>query len=146
MSGYRTPAYNRSLGNVRYSRHLYGDAADILVDSDGDGVMDDLNRDGTVDGNDATTLAAWVEDLWATAEFASCPGGLGIYGGTAEHGPFVHVDLRGKKARWGGNGLDWLEDEDGAVPAEELIARPVTDVRQETRPDSLSEEPRRAKR
>jgi hypothetical protein len=47
MSGYRTPAYNAAIGNKTvYSRHLWGDAADIYVDADGDGGMDDLNGDG----------------------------------------------------------------------------------------------------
>ena len=27
-------------------------------------------------------------------------GGLGAYGSTAAHGPFVHVDTRGHRARW----------------------------------------------
>ena len=47
MSGYRTPFYNRSIGNqTRFSRHVYGDAADIYADDDGDGKMDDLDGDG----------------------------------------------------------------------------------------------------
>jgi hypothetical protein len=29
-------------------------------------------------------------------------GGLGIYRSTENHGPFVHVDVRGTIARWGG--------------------------------------------
>ena len=33
MSGYRTPWYNAKIGNVAYSRHIYGDAADIYIDS-----------------------------------------------------------------------------------------------------------------
>ncbi len=44
MSGYRTPAYNTSLGNVQYSMHQWGGAADIFIDENGDGIMDDLNR------------------------------------------------------------------------------------------------------
>lgn len=116
MSGYRTPAYNRSLGNVRLSRHQYGDAADIIVDTDADGVMDDLNHDGRLDGNDARTLAGWIEDLWQTPEFVSRPGGLGIYNAEGDHGPFVHVDVRGERARWGGNGLDWNEESEADLP------------------------------
>jgi uncharacterized protein YcbK (DUF882 family) len=27
-------------------------------------------------------------------------GGLGIYGSTSAHGPFIHVDVRGTRARW----------------------------------------------
>ena len=38
LSGFRTPAYNAAIGNeTSYSRHLYGDAADVFVDADGDG-------------------------------------------------------------------------------------------------------------
>lgn len=114
LSGYRTPAYNRSLGTARLSRHQYGDACDIYVDRDNDGRMDDLNLDGSVDGRDAITLAAWIEDLWQRPEFRGCPGGLGIYNGNGAHGPFVHVDLRGFKARWGGNGLRWNDESESA--------------------------------
>ena len=46
ISGYRTPYYNRKIKNVQYSRHVYGDAADIFIDVDKDGRMDDLNGDG----------------------------------------------------------------------------------------------------
>ncbi|HEX7879013.1 MAG TPA: D-Ala-D-Ala carboxypeptidase family metallohydrolase [Candidatus Eisenbacteria bacterium] len=112
MSGYRTPAYNRSLGNVKLSRHQFGDASDIIVDSDGDQVMDDLNHDGRLNGQDAITLASWINEIWQTEQFAGRPGGLGVYNAEGEHGPFVHVDMRGVKARWSGNGLRWAEAED----------------------------------
>lgn len=110
MSGFRTPAYNKSLGNVQLSRHQYGDASDIIIDTDGNGSMDDLNRDGRVNGNDARLLASWIEDLWTRPEFVDRPGGLGIYNGNGTHGPFVHVDLRGQRSRWGGNGLEWNDE------------------------------------
>ena len=35
MSGYRTPHYNMAIGNVKYSRHVWGGAADIFVDGVG---------------------------------------------------------------------------------------------------------------
>ncbi|MDZ4805485.1 MAG: D-Ala-D-Ala carboxypeptidase family metallohydrolase [Candidatus Eisenbacteria bacterium] len=123
MSGYRTPHYNRSLGNVQLSRHQFGDAADIIVDSNGDQVMDDLNQDGVLNGKDAITLAAWIEELWRREEYAGRPGGLGVYNSEGNHGPFVHVDMRGVRARWSGNGLKWKaaensdEDMDSVVPA-----------------------------
>jgi hypothetical protein len=120
MSGYRTPAYNASLGTADLSRHQYGDASDIIIDSNGDGRMDDLNRDGRVNGRDAYTLAAWIEQIWERPEFKDRPGGLGVYNGTDSHGPFVHVDLRGKRARWGGNGLEWS---DAAVDRAGRIAK-----------------------
>jgi hypothetical protein len=90
---------------------MYGDAADIYIDCDGDGSMDDLNRDGRIDGEDSITLARWIEEVWTLPQFEERQGGLGIYNGTGSHGPFVHVDLRGRKARWGGNGLAWDDDE-----------------------------------
>jgi hypothetical protein len=102
MSGYRTPFYNRSIGNeTRYSRHVYGDAADIYVDEDGDGRMDDLNGDGQVTLDDARTLAAVIESLSQKSWYQPFEGGLGLYKATATHGPFVHLDVRGHPARWG---------------------------------------------
>ena len=104
MSGYRTPYYNRSLGNqTRYSRHLYGDAADIFVDEDGDGVMDDLDQNGRVDLEDAKLLAGVVERLSRSSWHRPFEGGLGLYRANEAHGPFLHVDVRGHRARWGGN-------------------------------------------
>lgn len=100
MSGYRTPYYNRSIGNqTDYSRHLYGGAADIFVDADGDAHMDDLNDDGAVTRADARLLADLVE---AAHDGAPQPitGGMGIYGPAPHRGPFVHVDARGYRARW----------------------------------------------
>ena len=93
MSGYRTPAYNRALGNVMYSRHTFGSAADIFVDENHDGVMDDLNRDGRIDERDADVL-------YRLFDGPQRGGGLGKYHATASHGPFVHVDIRDRTARW----------------------------------------------
>jgi hypothetical protein len=101
MSGYRTPYYNRAIGNVQFSRHIYGDAADVFVDIDGDDYMDDLNGDGTVDVRDAVTMAEWLEELTGEPSFAQLTGGLGVYDANPYHGPFIHVDARGSKARWG---------------------------------------------
>ena len=101
MSGYRTPFYNQVLGNVQYSLHQWGVAADVFVDEDADGMMDDLNRDKRIDRDDATTLFKVAEALdRKDARGESFAGGLGIYGSTAAHGPFVHVDVRGRQARW----------------------------------------------
>jgi hypothetical protein len=99
MSGYRTPAYNAAIGNQTvYSRHLWGDAADVYVDEDGDGAMDDLNGDGRSTVADARLLARWIEALASGVEWR--PGGLAAYRANAAHGPFVHVDARGTRARW----------------------------------------------
>ncbi|MEZ4388524.1 MAG: D-Ala-D-Ala carboxypeptidase family metallohydrolase [Candidatus Krumholzibacteriia bacterium] len=102
MSGYRTPWYNHAIGNVKYSRHIYGGAADIYIDQDPrDGEMDDLDGDGKVDVRDAAVLYALVDGEYGKPGYASLIGGLGQYRRTASHGPFVHVDVRGRRARWG---------------------------------------------
>jgi len=100
MSGYRTPAYNRSLGNVRYSQHQWGAAADIFIDQNGDGVMDDLNGDGRSDIRDAEVLYRLIDGAAARPEAQGLIGGIGKYPSTAAHGPFVHVDVRDRTARW----------------------------------------------
>lgn len=101
MSGYRTPAYNTSLGNVHYSMHQWGAAADIFIDENGDGVMDDINGDGRSDIRDAELLYRLIDEASALPESQGLIGGLGKYRATDAHGPFVHVDVRqGRKARW----------------------------------------------
>jgi len=100
MSGYRTPAYNLSLGNVRYSQHQLGAAADIFIDENGDGRMDDLNGDGRSDIRDAEVLYRLIDAAAARPEAQGLIGGIGKYPATAAHGPFVHVDVRAGKARW----------------------------------------------
>ena len=99
MSGYRTPYYNAAIGNVPYSRHIYGDAADIFVDLDGDYRMDDLNGDGLINREDAEVLASWV-DYPTEISADQDDGGLGVYAPKPWRGPFVHVDTRGTRARW----------------------------------------------
>lgn len=102
MSGYRTPFYNQAIGNVKYSRHVWGGAADVFVDVDPrDGVMDDLNGDGKLDVQDAGVLYEWVDEAFARPLYATFVGGLARYKPTPAHGPFVHVDARGTRARWG---------------------------------------------
>ncbi len=101
MSGFRTPFYNKAIGNVRYSRHVWGGAADIFIDENPrDGIMDDLNGDGRVDRRDAEYLFRLFESQSGTQTWEPFVGGMGIYGTTASHGPFVHVDVRGFRARW----------------------------------------------
>lgn len=102
MSGFRTPQYNQrgvgAGGRAPDSRHQYGDAADVYVDNDGDGRMDDLNRDGRVSIADARLLAAVVDQV--EQRHGDLTGGVGIYAANSVHGPFVHVDVRGTRARW----------------------------------------------
>lgn len=100
MSGFRTPQYNGPGGDGRasLSRHMYGDAADVWVDNDGDGYMDDLNGDGRVDVGDARVMLRAVERV--EAHYPELVGGAGLYVATSAHGPFIHIDTRGVRARW----------------------------------------------
>jgi hypothetical protein len=102
MSGFRTPQYNalevHPGGRARLSRHMYGDASDVFVDADGNGEMDDLNGDGRVTIADARILFQAAESV--EASHPELVGGLSAYPATVAHGPFVHVDTRGKRARW----------------------------------------------
>src|SRR5207247_9115871 len=103
MSGFRTPQYNahggETGGRAGLSRHMYGDAADVFVDNDGDGRMDDLNGDGRVDYRDARVIVD-AEDR-VEAAHPDLAGGGGVYKATREHGPFAHIDARGTRPRWG---------------------------------------------
>ncbi len=101
MSGYRTPWYNAQLGNVPDSRHTLGDAADVYIDvAPRNGIMDDLNHDGRDDFADSRLLAADVDKVFRNPALDYLRGGVGAYHSTAAHGPFVHVDARGWRARW----------------------------------------------
>jgi hypothetical protein len=103
MSGFRTPQYNQqgvgAGGRVQDSRHQYGDAADVYVVNGAKDWMSDLNRDGRVDTRDAKVLAEAAERV--EAKHPDLVGGVGIYRATSAHGPFVHIDVRGNRARWG---------------------------------------------
>jgi Peptidase M15 len=101
MSGYRTPFYNKSIGNVKFSAHQWGGAADIFIDANPeDGQMDDLNGDGKVDGKDSEVLFKIVDRMSLNEFFLPYLGGVGKYSRSESHGPFVHVDVRGFRAVW----------------------------------------------
>lgn len=106
MSGFRTPNYNVHGGNTQgranLSRHMYGDASDVFVDNDGNGIMDDLNHDGRVDVGDAQVILQAVERV--ERKYPSLVGGVGVYSASSGHGPFTHIDVRGYRARWVGFG------------------------------------------
>ena len=106
MSGFRTPQYNKGggdpAGRAGLSRHMYGDAADIFIDSNGDGVMDDLNHDGKRTIADARVVSAAVDRV--EAAHPELIGGAGVYPAASGHGPFIHIDSRGYRARWIGSG------------------------------------------
>jgi len=103
MSGFRTPQYNAQGvgrgGRARDSRHQFGDAADVFIDNDGNGRMDDLNHDHRVDSRDARVILQAVERV--ERDHPELVGGAGLYRATKAHGPFAHVDTRGERARWG---------------------------------------------
>jgi len=101
LSGFRAPYYNDRIvaeGAARASRHQYGDAADIIIDADGDGRMDDLNHDGRLDLNDTQVILESVERV--EKAHPELVGGLGLYHAMGSSGPFAHIDVRGTSARW----------------------------------------------
>ena len=101
LSGYRTPSYNNSIGNVKYSRHQWGGAVDIFIDENPpDGMMDDLNKDNRIDWKDAAVLYELIDNMYGSDFYKRFIGGLGQYKKNNNHGPFVHVDVRGFRARW----------------------------------------------
>lgn len=90
MSAFRTPHYNRAIGNTTDgSRHLWGDAADVY-----------LAPDGWMSEARARELYQIVEQVERRGEAHVAAGGLSLYRGNAARGPFVHVDARGKAVRW----------------------------------------------
>ena len=106
MSGFRTPQYNKGGGNTGgragLSRHMYGDAADIFIDNDGNGTMDDLNNDGRVSIEDSRVILQALDRV--EAAHPELVGGGGVYPAESGHGPFIHIDSRGYRARWVGSG------------------------------------------
>ena len=91
-SGFRTPLHNSGVeGSARDSRHLYGDAADVAIDADGDGqltLFDAYRVEQAVD---------WVERL-----HPELAGGLGVYSSRRYATPYCHIDARGERKRWRG--------------------------------------------
>ena len=91
-SGFRTPLHNSEVeGSARDSRHLYGDAADVAIDADGDGKMTIF---------DAYRVERAVE--WVEAVHPELAGGLGVYSSPRFASPYCHIDARGERKRWRG--------------------------------------------
>jgi uncharacterized protein YcbK (DUF882 family) len=89
-AGFRTPAYNRTVpGSAKNSQHQYGDAADLAIDA---------NADGRVDRADTRLVALAVNEV--ERENPDLAGGLGLYTSRKWARPFVHIDARGRRARW----------------------------------------------
>jgi hypothetical protein len=62
--------------------------------------MDDLNHDGRIDTGDARVIAEAAERV--ERAHPELVGGVGVYSTCCGHGPFVHIDTRGYRARWTG--------------------------------------------
>jgi uncharacterized protein YcbK (DUF882 family) len=91
-SGFRTPSHNRHVRRAaRDSRHQYGDAADIVVDANGN---------GRIDRNDWRLVVAAVDAV--EKSHPDLIGGLGIYTSRRYATPYVHIDARGHRSRWRG--------------------------------------------
>lgn len=91
-AGFRGPAYNRTVRQAaRDSRHQYGDAMDVAIDADADGHFTQ---------KDLRLVALAVDRV--ERDHPELAGGLGLYTSRRFSRPFVHIDARGRRARWGG--------------------------------------------
>ena len=90
-SAFRTPAYNGYNRFSRDSRHQYGDAIDVAIDANGD---------GRLSASDTWLVARAVDRV--EEENPELMGGMGVYTSEKYNQPYVHIDARGKKARWRG--------------------------------------------
>jgi uncharacterized protein YcbK (DUF882 family) len=91
-SGFRTPAHNAHVERAaRDSRHQYGDAADVVIDADGDGRI--TRADSRIVANAVDSVEEAHPDLI---------GGLGLYTSGRYPIPYVHIDARGHRSRWRG--------------------------------------------
>jgi uncharacterized protein YcbK (DUF882 family) len=91
-SGFRTPLYNRLVRRAAGdSRHQYGDAADVAIDADGD---------GRLDARDSRLVARAVDAV--ERDHPDLVGGMGLYTSPRYRTPYVHIDARGRRARWRG--------------------------------------------
>jgi len=91
-SGFRAPDHNRRVRRAaKDSQHQYGDAADVAIDANGDGKYSSI--DSRMVG-----LAVEIVEL----KHPELVGGLGIYTSGHARTTYVHIDARGKRARWRG--------------------------------------------
>jgi len=91
-SGFRAPDHNRRIRRAaKDSQHQYGDAADVAIDANGDG------RYSAIDSR-MVGLAVEIVEL----KHPDLVGGLGMYTSGHARTTYVHIDARGKRARWRG--------------------------------------------
>lgn len=90
-SGFRAPDHNRQVRRAATdSQHQYGDAADVVID---------VNGDGKFTAIDARMVGLAVEIV--ELKHPDLVGGLGLYT-SRRSGTYVHIDARGRRARWRG--------------------------------------------
>jgi Peptidase M15 len=119
-SGFRSPAHNGVLsGSAQDSRHMYGDAADIAIDANNDGKLTEI---------DARLVAAAAEAV--ERKHPDLVGGIGLYITPDGAGwPYVHIDVRGRRARWrGGAKRGGAVDSLPADATFDSVATPVAGV------------------
>jgi hypothetical protein len=91
-AGFRSPVYNRTVQRAaRDSRHQYGDAADVAIDA---------NFDGRFSREDSRLVADAVERV--ERAHPELVGGMGLYLSSRYTHSYVHIDARGRRARWRG--------------------------------------------
>lgn len=91
-SGFRSPDHNRHVRRAATdSQHQYGDAADVIID---------VNGDGKFTAVDARMVGLAVEIV--ELKHPDLVGGLGLYTSRRSGGAYVHIDARGRRARWRG--------------------------------------------
>jgi hypothetical protein len=82
-SSHRHPAYNERIKGAGSSRHIMGEAVDIVVK--------DINQDGQYTSEDKKIVLDLLDQ-----EIIKDKGGLGLYPNSRS----VHYDVRGFRARW----------------------------------------------
>lgn len=91
-SGFRAPDHNARVKRAaRDSQHQYGEAADVAIDANGDGEY-------TAMDSRMVGLAVEIVEL----KHPELVGGLGMYTSGHTRTTYVHIDARGKRARWRG--------------------------------------------
>lgn len=82
-NGHRHPQKNDLVGGARSSRHLRGEAIDMVIQ--------DINQDGRYTEADKAIVYELVDK-----KIIGTRGGVGKYPGSRT----IHIDVRGKRARW----------------------------------------------